>query len=109
MAATGVGLALPGVGAASAPPGNPAAGKRVWQAAQPACGICHRLQAANAYGSVGPDLDKAKPSLATSIKFITHGGVPTARYPTPMQTYGGVLTTQQIRDVAAFIFRATHT
>jgi mono/diheme cytochrome c family protein len=102
------GLALPGSGGASAPHGNPAAGKRVWQSAQPPCLYCHTLQAGNAYGSTGPNLDKVKPSVATIIKFVTHGGVPSARYPTSMQAYGGVLTKQQIQDLAAFIFRATH-
>jgi cytochrome c6 len=108
VTAVGIGLAAAHIAGANAPRGNPSAGKRVWQTAQPACGICHRLQAANAFGTTGPDLDKVKPSYATIIRFVTHGGVPRARYPTPMQTYGGVLTPRQIRDVAAFIYSATH-
>jgi mono/diheme cytochrome c family protein len=108
VAAASAGLALPGSGVASTSQGNPVAGKRVWQTAQPPCAYCHTLQAGSAYGSTGPNLDEVKPSLATIIKFVTHGSVPNARYPTSMQTYGGVLTKKQIEDVAAFIFRATH-
>ena len=99
------GLALLG-GGASAAPGNPVAGKRVWQSAQPPCLYCHTLQAGNAYGSTGPNLDKVKPSVPTAIKFITNGSVPSARWPIGMQTF--VLTKQQIRDLAAFIYQATH-
>jgi hypothetical protein len=46
--------------------------------------------------------------VATAIKFITNGSRPTAKWPVSMQTFGGVLTKQQIRDVAAFIYSATH-
>jgi mono/diheme cytochrome c family protein len=101
------GLALLG-GGASAAPGNPVAGKRVWETAQPQCSLCHTLQAALAIGTQGPNLDKLKPSVATAIKFITNGSRPHPPWLVNMQTYGGVLTKQQIRDVAAFIYQATH-
>jgi mono/diheme cytochrome c family protein len=101
-------LLASGWGSAAAAPGNPVAGKRVWETAQPPCQICHTLQAVYAYGTTGPNLDKVKPSVATAIKFITNGSRPSARWPISMQTFGGVLTKQQIRDVAAFIYQATH-
>jgi sulfite dehydrogenase len=108
VAVASAGLALSGGGGASAAPGNPVAGKRVWETAQPPCALCHTLQAVYAYGTTGPNLNKVKPSVATAIKFITNGSVPSAKWPISMQTFGGVLTKQQIRDVAAFIFQATH-
>ena len=106
------GLALLG-GGASAAPGNPVAGKRVWEQVSHlfgggGCGECHTLQAESAYGTTGPNLDKVKPSVATAIKFITNGSRPHPPWLVNMQTYGGVLTKQQIRDVAAFIYQATH-
>jgi mono/diheme cytochrome c family protein len=109
VAMASAGLALAGGGGAS--PGNPVAGKEVWlqQNSRPwRCAGCHTLRAANAYGTTGPNLDKVKPSVATAIKFITNGSVPSARWPVSMQTFGGVLTKQQIRDLAAFIYSATH-
>ena len=93
------GLAVLG-GGASAAPGNPVAGKQVWES-QHVCADCHTLSAVYAYGTTGPNLDKVKPSVATAIKFITNGSVPSARWPIGMQTF--VLTKQQIRDLAAFI------
>jgi mono/diheme cytochrome c family protein len=102
-----VGLVLLG-GGASAAPGNPVAGKQVWLQQNHLCADCHTLQAVYAYGTTGPNLDKVKPSVATAIKFITNGSVPSARWPISMQTFGGVLTKQQIRDLAAFIYQATH-
>jgi mono/diheme cytochrome c family protein len=109
MASPALGLA--GGGWASAAPGNPVTGKRVWLQQNSlgwACSGCHTLQAESAYGTTGPNLDKVKPSVATAIKFITNGCVPSARWPVSMQTFGGVLTKQQIRDLAAFIYSATH-
>jgi mono/diheme cytochrome c family protein len=109
VAVASAGLALPGSGGAS--PGNPVAGKQVWlqQNSRPwTCAGCHTLQAVYAYGTTGPNLDKVKPSVATAIKFITNGSVPSARWPVSMQTFGGILTKQQIRDLAAFIYSATH-
>jgi mono/diheme cytochrome c family protein len=112
-----VGVASAGLalldGGASAAPGNPVAGKRVWEQVSHlfgggGCGECHTLQAESAYGTTGPNLDKVKPSVATAIKFVTNGSKPSARWPISMQTFGGVLTKQQIRDVAAFIYQATH-
>ena len=103
------GLALLG-GGASAAPGNPVAGKRVWLQANVAygCSLCHTLKAVNAIGTQGPNLDKVKPSVATAIKFITNGSAPHPPWLVQMQTFGGVLTKQQIRDLAAFIYQATH-
>ena len=52
------------------------------------CGGCHMLKAANSLGSIGPNLDKLKPSYATIIKFVTNGFKRTARYPSGMSPYG---------------------
>jgi cytochrome c oxidase subunit 2 len=39
--------------------GDPAAGKEVWNAANPGCGTCHTFEPAGANGNLGPDLDEA--------------------------------------------------
>jgi mono/diheme cytochrome c family protein len=73
---------------------NAAAGARVF--ADRGCGNCHTLEAAGASGQVGPNLDALRPTFErVERKVETGGGV--------MPAYGDVLTTEQIRDVAAFV------
>jgi mono/diheme cytochrome c family protein len=79
--------------------GNPTAGKAVFESA--GCTGCHTLKAANATGTVGPNLDNAKPPESLVIDRVTHGkGV--------MPSFSGSLSQQQIADVAAFVFQSTH-
>ena len=49
----------------------PTGGAKVFADAN--CGGCHTLQAAGATGTVGPNLDEAKPSEALVIDRVTNG------------------------------------
>ncbi len=60
------------------------------------CGSCHRLADAGTSGTVGPNLDQAKPTLAAARKQIANGGG-------GMPAFGGKLDEKQIADVAAFV------
>ena len=74
--------------------GDAAAGKAVF-ASQP-CGSCHTLADANASGTVGPNLDEAKPPYALVVTRVTNGmGA--------MPAFKGQLTGKQIQDVAAYV------
>jgi len=79
--------------------GDPTAGKAVFASA--GCSGCHTLKAANATGTVGPNLDQLKPALATIIHQVNVGGG-------PMPAFKGSLTVKQIADVAAFVYTSTH-
>jgi len=57
---------------------------------------------------IGLNLEPARPSYRAIVSYVTHGGSPTPRYPTSMQSSGGVLTTRQIENLAAFVYTATH-
>ena len=65
------------------------------------CVSCHTLKAANATGTVGPNLDEAKPAYDLIIERVTNGMG-------PMPSFSGQLSEQQIQDVAAFVFDSTH-
>jgi mono/diheme cytochrome c family protein len=87
------------VKAAAAPAADPAlaAGKDAFVSA--GCGACHALKAAGTTGTSGPNLDRSTVPLATVLSRITAGkGV--------MQSYAGTLTSQQIQDVAQFVFQS---
>ena len=94
------------VGTVAAPPaqpvtnlkGDPVAGKAVFASA--GCGGCHTLKDAGAAGTVGPNLDQRKPSLAKALLRVTYGK-------SPMPAFKGQLTPQQIADVAAYVVQAT--
>jgi mono/diheme cytochrome c family protein len=74
--------------------GDAAAGKAVFMSA--GCVSCHTLKAANATGTVGPNLDDAKPPASLVVDRVTNGkGV--------MPSFKGQLTPKQIQDVAAFV------
>ena len=78
--------------------GDPAAGKQVFESA--GCKSCHTLADAGATGTVGPNLDQAKPDYRLATARITLGkGV--------MPSFKGQLTDQQIADVAAYVVQAT--
>jgi mono/diheme cytochrome c family protein len=79
--------------------GDPAAGKAVFESS--GCKGCHTLQAANATGTVGPNLDTLKPPFARIVLQVTNGGK-------IMPPFRGQLTKKQIDDVAAFVFVSTH-
>ena len=71
-----------------------AAGAKVFASA--GCGSCHTLSAAKSSGQVGPNLDDAKPGYDTVLAKVTNGGG-------GMPSFGGQLSEQQIRDVAAYV------
>jgi cytochrome c6 len=74
--------------------GDVAAGKKVFATA--GCTSCHTLADAGSTGTVGPNLDDAKPSYDLVIERVTNGKA-------PMPPFGGSLTPQQIENVAAYV------
>jgi cytochrome c6 len=79
------------------PPGDAAAGKAVFTTN---CGSCHTLSDAGTSGTVGPNLDDAKPPADLVFDRVTNGkGV--------MPPWKGTLSDQQIADVTAYVVQAT--
>lgn len=78
--------------------GDAQAGAAVFETA--GCGGCHTLAAAGSTGTVGPDLDELRPALDDIVEQVTNGGG-------AMPAFGGRLTEEQIRDVAAYVFQST--
>ena len=78
--------------------GDPVAGKALFL--KSGCVGCHTLSDAHATGTVGPNLDQAKPDyrLATARVTLGKGAMP---------SFKGQLTTQQIADVASYVVKAT--
>ena len=92
-------------------PGNPKQGKQIFLNNMILCGSCHTLKAARSTGRDGPNLDRAKPGYARIVAVVTKGRNPTKRWPTGMPFYSGkhaLLSKAQVRDVAAFVYNATH-
>jgi mono/diheme cytochrome c family protein len=78
--------------------GDPVAGKQVFMSA--GCTSCHTLSDAGAKGTVGPNLDEAKPSSELVVERVTNGkGV--------MPSFKDQLSEKQIQDVAAYVAKAT--
>ncbi len=74
--------------------GDATAGKTVFTSA--GCTACHTLKDANATGTVGPNLDDAKPPFQLVVERVTLGkGV--------MPSFKGKLKDQQIADVAQYV------
>jgi mono/diheme cytochrome c family protein len=78
--------------------GDPVAGKAIFL--KTGCVSCHTLADAKATGTVGPNLDQAKPNyrLATARITLGKGAMP---------SFKSQLTPQQIADVAAYVVKAT--
>jgi len=70
------------------------AGKDVFNSA--GCASCHTLADAGSTGSVGPNLDEAKPGKDLVVTRVTQGK-------SPMPSFKGQLTPEQIQDVAAYV------
>jgi mono/diheme cytochrome c family protein len=64
------------------------------------CGGCHTLKAANATGTIGPNLDTLKPNYRAVTAQVTNGG-------SAMPAFKSKLSTQQIADVAAYVVNST--
>ena len=74
--------------------GDATAGKAVF--AKAGCGSCHTLSDAGSSGTVGPNLDDAKPSHDLVVERVTNGmGV--------MPSFKGQLSDKEIQDVAAYV------
>ena len=78
--------------------GDAAAGKKIFASA--GCASCHTLKDAGASGTVGPNLDEAKPPLDLVVNRVTNGKP-------PMPAFSGQLSPKQIADVAAYVVQAT--
>jgi mono/diheme cytochrome c family protein len=77
--------------------GDAAKGKEIF-AAQ-GCGSCHTLADAGSSGTVGPNLDDAKPSADKVVEMVTNGGG-------VMPSFKDKLSEQEIQDVAAYVSTA---
>jgi cbb3-type cytochrome c oxidase subunit III len=64
------------------------------------CGSCHVLADAGTSGTIGPNLDQAKPALQKAVTQITNGGG-------GMPPFKGQLTEKQIRALAQYLVRVT--
>ena len=80
-----------------APAGDAAAGKQVFESA--GCVACHTLADAGSTGTVGPNLDDAKPPATLVVTRVTDGAG-------AMPSFKDKLTEQQIQDVAAYVSSA---
>ena len=78
--------------------GDPTAGKQVFLTA--GCVGCHTLADAKSTGTVGPNLNDAKPALSKVIDRVTHGRG-------AMPSFASQLKTKQIADVSAYVVKAT--
>ena len=76
------------------PPGGGTDGKAIFASA--GCSGCHTLAAAGSTGTVGPNLDDAKPSKELAVDRVTNGqgGMP---------SFKGQLSEKQIEAVAEFV------
>ena len=79
--------------------GDPVAGQSVWNSA--GCASCHTMRAAGATGTVGPNLDSAKPGQDLVIQRVTNGI-------NVMPAFGDQLNGKQIQDLASYVYRSTH-
>jgi mono/diheme cytochrome c family protein len=77
-----------------APEGDAAAGKQVFESA--GCVACHTLADAGSTGTVGPNLDDAKPPATLVVTRVTNGAG-------AMPSFKDKLTEKQIEDVAAYV------
>jgi mono/diheme cytochrome c family protein len=78
--------------------GDPTAGKALFL--KSGCTGCHTLADAKATGTVGPNLDQAKPDFRLATARVTLG-----KYAMP--SFKGQLSDQQIADVASYVVKAT--
>jgi mono/diheme cytochrome c family protein len=74
--------------------GDATAGRKVFLSA--GCTSCHTLKDAGSTGTVGPNLDQAKPPLSLAVQRVTKGAG-------AMPSFTGQLTTKQIADVTAYV------
>jgi mono/diheme cytochrome c family protein len=85
-------------GPASTVEGDAENGAKIFSSA--GCGGCHTLEAAGSSGTVGPNLDEAKPDLALAIDRVTNGQG-------AMPPFKDSLSEQEIADVATYVVQST--
>jgi mono/diheme cytochrome c family protein len=78
--------------------GDPVAGKTIFKTGP--CAGCHTLADAGTHGTVGPNLDDAKPPLSLVVERVTKGAG-------AMPSFKGQFSDKQIADVAAYVVKAT--
>ena len=78
--------------------GDPVAGKTIFKTGP--CAGCHTLADAGTRGTVGPNLDQAKPPLSRVVDRLLNGK-------NAMPPFKGTFSTKQIADVAAYVVKAT--
>ena len=79
--------------AATEDTGNESPGQAVFTST---CASCHTLKAAGAAGTVGPNLDELQPSKALVEHQVINGGG-------GMPPFKGVLSNEQVQEVAQFV------
>ena len=84
----------------AADPAQLARGKELFTKIQPACAVCHTLQAAGAEGQVGPVLDELKPDAPRVLRALKTGIG-------SMPSYAERLSEQDMQAVANFVAHAT--
>jgi mono/diheme cytochrome c family protein len=87
--------AVAGTGAAPKPPepGGPVDGREIFLAN---CGTCHTLADAGTSGTIGPNLDQARPTAELAVDRVTNGqGV--------MPSFQDTLSPEQIQAVADYV------
>lgn len=77
-----------------------ARGKVLFTTVQPACAVCHTLQAAGSEGQVGPVLDELKPDAARVLRAL-HSGLGV------MPSYAEQLSEADMQALAAFVSHST--
>jgi mono/diheme cytochrome c family protein len=60
------------------------------------CAVCHTLKGAGATGTIGPDLDKVRPSASTVSSIVSSGGG-------AMPGFLGKLSPAEIAAVARYV------
>ena len=88
------GGATEGGATTEAPTGDAAAGKQVFESA--GCVACHTLADAGSTGTVGPNLDDAKPPATLVVTRVTDGAG-------AMPSFKGKLTDEQIKELADYV------
>jgi mono/diheme cytochrome c family protein len=78
--------------------GDPVAGRALFL--KSGCIGCHTLADAHSTGTVGPNLDQAKPDYRLATARVTLGK-------SAMPSFKGQLSDQQIADVASYVVKAT--
>jgi sulfite dehydrogenase len=79
--------------------GDAAAGKAIFTGVG-GCKSCHTLKDAGATGTVGPNLDQAKPPLSLAVTRVTKGQG-------AMPSFKGTLSDKQIANVTAYVVTAS--